>query len=107
MDREFFIGLGTVILSSFGMGFALAWYLFSRRPSIPVEGNDEDFVGGWCEEDGKVWCCFCDWTAQADSMEHVEALISNHLKKHGMVPTHRTDWDTGKRTDFPDCGKGG
>ena len=86
----------------FGLGFCLAWWIFRERLYVPRKVNrDDEFVGGWNQEDGAVWCGLCDWRGNARSVEHMEAIITDHMGTHGLFPISRTDLLTGERTEFP------
>lgn len=92
-------------LGCFGLGFCLAWWLFregplTQSPQYPVSDQIE-YVGGWNRDNGSVWCVLCDWKGNARSIEHMEAIITDHMRIHGLFPISRTDLATGERTEFP------
>ena len=99
--------LGGFVLGGgcFVLGFYLALWLFRgeplpRKTYHPVSAQD-DGIGGWYEADGSIWCGLCDWKGQARTMEHMEAIITDHMKTHGLIPLSRIDLGTGEETEFP------
>jgi hypothetical protein len=58
---------------------------------------------GHNDENGVVYCHFCDWSKNCGSnMELIEASLKKHLEEvHGKPLLYRTEDESGKRTDIP------
>ena len=103
---DFLIATVCMSLGFFGIGFFLAAWLFRKTVILPqfsggCPPEEEQWKGGWWDLDGTIRCVLCDWRGYANSVEHMEALIINHMQKHGLVPCSRTDMQTGAKTEFP------